>query len=1337
MPTATLNPRRTKKHLDAFDWETLFAEELGWLRADGVQPLTLDIGDDTFGLAPVARLGGMVAYEVASPDGTIPRKTVRKTVHRAAEPYTHEHVLLFTDGKRQQTVWSYPVYDGKTVKAVRSHHFVKGQPPDLFLSKLAAMFFDMEEIDETGDASLVEVTRRVRRALDVEQVTKKFYHAFKAEQEALSDRHITGIDGERTRRHYASVLLTRLMFVFFLQKKGFLDGGDRDYLATKLAEHKRYIRGILDPPSFYQRFLRTLFFEGFAKRPGERSDETNALLGDVRYLNGGLFLEHPIEEDHPALDVADEAIEAIVGEGGVFNQFSWHLDDAPGGQSDEINPDVLGYILEKYVNQKAFGAYYTPPELTNYLCDATIDRFLVEAMSQEAVPELNLPAVEYDSLEELLTGLDDERAWKLLKKLEGLTVLDPAVGSGAFLVAALKKLLTVYQAVLGRAQIAKQGSLTAWLAEARKHPSTGYFLKREIITRNLYGVDLMPEAVEIAKLRLFLALVASAEKPEHLEPLPNIDFNLLDGNSLVGLLDVGEDRFIGDMFAAEDFRQALAEKNRRIDLYRGTSDTPDHDAAAGALLQIRDAILDAREEAQGVLDEALRLEMKDLGVAVKEATWNGKKATYKKRPVATPDVSALRPFHWAYEFSRILEGGGFDVIIANPPWDKLKPEDKEFFMQHSDAVSKNNMRVEDFKAHKAEALEKHPDVRAEYETYLSSFEHQSLYYRSAPDYAHQVAYANGRKIGSHINLYKLFLERCWRLLREGGRCGIILPCGTYSDLGAKGVRTMLFDESEVEGMFGFSNERFVFEEVHHDFKFLVLTFARGGETEAFDMAFRFNPREAIGREEIGVFLDDERHHVRQPVALVRELSPEAHAVLEFRSEEDRRIAEKLAAHPRLGDPVEGTWSISLGNELNKTNHSDLFKNEDAPGRLPLTEGKMIWQFDSDYLPPKYWIVESEGREALTKRGMEDEGQTYGYQTYRLAFRDVSNSSNERTSIATVLPPGRFCDHTIPVARTRDAEGQPLIGDREQLYLAAVFNSVVFDWLMRLKVGKHLSLFLVDSQPVPRLAPDHPDAAPIIEATARLVCVAPEFDALAESVGLGDHSAGATDEAERAALQAEIDARVAHLYGLTEDELGHILQTFPLVDEAYKAAVLAAYRALAPHPDTALVRRQIDDGESALVEFKETFAVDIETGDKHKGVLHSALKTVCGFLNSSGGTLLLGIADDHSVKGLDKDYARCQGTNQNADGLENKIATTLAARLDPPPSYGHVAVSFHTIDGQDVCRVLVQPSDQPTRLDGDFFVRDGNRTPKKSPEEAERWLANRARRLAPTSTQTNG
>ena len=216
----------------------------------------------------------------------------------------------------------------------------------------------------------------------------------------------------------------------------------------------------------------------------------------------------------------------------------------------------------------AFGAYYTRPEITEYLCERTIHRLILDGVNSPGIPGVLLPR-RFESIGDLLINLDESLCRKLLHEiLPNLRLLDPACGSAAFLVAAMRTLINIYAAVIGKIEFLTDRNLTRWLEGIKKsHPSVNYFIKKTIITDNLFGVDIMEEAVEIAKLRLFLALVAAANTVDDLEPLPNIDFNILPGNSLIGLMRVDdqefEQRHPADLFR-KSYRQVLDEKNRMV-----------------------------------------------------------------------------------------------------------------------------------------------------------------------------------------------------------------------------------------------------------------------------------------------------------------------------------------------------------------------------------------------------------------------------------------------------------------------------------------------------------------------------------------------------------------------------------------------------------------------------------------------------------------------------------------------------------------------------------------------------------------------------------------------------
>jgi hypothetical protein len=957
---AKLNLEKLRKHIQAFKFQELF-NELGWSNPRSNRETELE---NDLRYKQIAELSGVVILEISAAE--MPDAKTRLAIHEKISPIHAEHILIFVDSARTQSCFFWMKREnGKNYP--RAHFYFQGQSGELLLSKLAAMNFDFSELED--GLSVVDVAKRLKTALDIEPVTKKFFKDFEQKHGDFVNE-IHGIDSEKDRAWYASVLLHRLMFIWFLQKKGFIDKGNLNYLNDKLAQIQKNL--IVD--GFYREFLKPLFFEGFAKPKNDRSPEINKLLGDVRYLNGGLFLPHQIEENYKdKIHVSDKAFEDLFA---LFGQYSWNLNDTVGGNDNEINPDVLGYIFEKYINQKAFGAYYTRPEITDYLCERTISKLILDRINTPATPELNLPARQFKDLPELLFKLDAPLCRELLNKiLPELSLLDPSCGSGAFLVAAMKTLIDVYSAIIGKIEFLNDESLNNWLKEIRQnHPNIHYFIKKEIIKNNLFGVDIMPEATEIAKLRLFLALVSSAQKVDDLEPLPNIDFNIMAGNSLIGLLNVEGEKFnaigkSGDIFAdsqAQTYQQILQEKNRLIASYKDSSTYSEN------LTHLRDKIVDFKTKAYRKLNALLLAEFERLQIKYEQATWDdekNKEGKPQKRALTYHDISTLQPFHWGFEFDQIFARGGFDAIITNPPWEVLKPQAKEFFADYSELVTKNKMTIKDFEKEQKILLAQ-PETRAAWLEYQSRFPFLSLYFRASSQYQHQTAVVNGKKTGSDINLYKLFTEQCFNLLKEKGECGIVIPSGIYTDLGATGLRHLLFNETHITGLFCFENNKLIFEGVHRSFKFVVLTFEKHlppaplqrGESNSFLSSPPLEGEAAIAagggalkqsfpaafmRHEVSELTDFPNSDSLQiSTDLIKKLSPDSQSIMEFKNETDIKIAQKMLAFPLLGEQLKNTWNLKLANEFHMTNDSHLFKTENATGRLPLFEGKMIHQFSS-------------------------------------------------------------------------------------------------------------------------------------------------------------------------------------------------------------------------------------------------------------------------------------------------------------------------------------------------------------------------------------------------------
>ena len=762
-PLSQLNRDTVRQLLEDFDLRTLFIEELGW--DHGGADITVALADKTYLLQPIAQKRGFVAYQCVVPGRTVPDRATRQKIERQVAKVAHEHLVVYATKDHGTLCWQWVKRELNRPPRYRQYIYSRGQRAEALAQRLEHLRFTL---DEEARLTIADPASAVAKAFDVEKVTKRFYERFREEHKAFLG-FIKGIRDVANREWYASLMLNRMMFIYFIQKRGFLDG-DRDYLRNRLATVAK-TKGNGKFHGFYRLFLRRLFHEGLGQPEAERDADLTALLGRVPYLNGGLFDVHELERDHTDIDIPDKAFKRIFD---FFDAYQWHLDDRPLRDDNEINPDVLGYIFEKYVNQKQMGAYYTKEDITGYISRNTVvprlfdqarrdcaiafkpgggvwrllaedpDRYFYPSVrhgitfdmstasdldaprtlpkeiaaglenvakrdkwNNAATPEYGLPtetwrehvarrqryeevraklaAGEVSSINDLVTyNLDIERfAQDAISTSEGpelvrafwkaignVTILDPTVGSGAFLFAALNILEPLYNACLDamrsmvedlqhsrrRHRPERLSDFRKVIAQVEEHPSERYFVLKSIVIDNLYGVDIMEEAVEICKLRLFLKLVAQLERYDQIEPLPDVDFNVRPGNTLVGFTSMAEieKRLGGDCIARgslPDIQERAEVADRAFRQFRSMQTERHLDAAAfsDAKATLRHRLDALRERLDAYLAD-------DYGVPVR------RKGEYGKWQ------RSHQPFHWLVEFYGIIERGGFDVVIGNPPY---------------------------------------------------------------------------------------------------------------------------------------------------------------------------------------------------------------------------------------------------------------------------------------------------------------------------------------------------------------------------------------------------------------------------------------------------------------------------------------------------------------------------------------------------------------------------------------------------------------------------------------------------------------------------------------------
>jgi len=719
--------------LDEGDIQTLFVEGLQWNRTKR-KPISVSVEGADIILEPAAEYRGIVVWVADE----LPTGRVQRLVDAQVAKESRERLVIFRDSERQH--WRWPMATdagGKGTVRLVTHEHIVGKATESLLQRL-----DFIKIDIDEDPTVVEMLALLRKAFDADQVTKAFYRRFLAEHEALLES-IEGIPSLGEREWYGSLLMNRLMFIYFMQWKGFMDG-NRDYLGDRLRRVQMQ-EGPNKFYGFYKELLIPLFHQGLGNfDPQYANDEIRILIGRVPFVNGGIFATHELESKYE-IAVPDEAFERILA---FFSAYKWHLDDRPTGSPTEINPDILGYIFEQFINNKEKGAYYTKEDVTEYMTANTVtavflhqlteatgvnpwiqltsnpDRYLWEAMSygleategknygpapedgrpsiwdQSVDPQIGLPGetfwettdrwkrfertrdrltggdvadlnaaitanIDIDSLAlDVIDALDSpadvKTAWEVLS---GLRIIDPTCGSGAFLFAALNRLRPLYSAVLDAARVHASTSvnadLNALLDQVGSHSSEEYFVLKHAAQSNLFGVDIMREATEVARLRLFLKLISAVHDFEEIEPLPDLEFNIKSGNLLLGFTTRDSIDASGGTF------EAITE----IDQIKGQADEL---ARLWDEFAVAQGTADHRRVPE--LKSALQRKTDELKPQLDRLFFDGAPSVERKDGF-DEWIQRSHPFHWFVEFPRVFSEGGFDVIIGNPPYISSKKVD--------------------------------------------------------------------------------------------------------------------------------------------------------------------------------------------------------------------------------------------------------------------------------------------------------------------------------------------------------------------------------------------------------------------------------------------------------------------------------------------------------------------------------------------------------------------------------------------------------------------------------------------------------------------------------------
>jgi type I restriction-modification system DNA methylase subunit len=595
MPDADLK-YEIQQHLDhdGDDLGRLFAETLNWGAAPRAAAQTVRLPVPvSLTVTPVAKLGGLPVLRVVWPGDRLPTVTERRQVYRQLAGTYAEHLLCYAtaDGRQRAFVWARQ-RSGSQVE-LRTLPYEAGTPARTTIDRLAELAFSFDELT-AGEPSSAAVLDRLNRAFDVEAVTDQFFRDYRQVFEKV-EASVEGIADDNDRRLYTQRLFNRLMFLYFIQKKGWLSfDGNRNYLRAL------FNVALANREDFLHDRLYWTFFHGL-NTPGESHEshsmeELRRLRGDVPFLNGGLF---DLEDDYDTqgrLTIPAESFGAILD---LFERYNFTVTEStPFDVEVAVDPEMLGKVFEELVTGRhETGSYYTPRPIVAYMCREALKLYLEPAGGAEAVACF---VDEGDA-----SRLRDPE--KVLEALKRIRFCDPACGSGAYPLGMMQELLRL-----------RERLFTARGLDA----VTIYQRKLEIIENSVYGVDIDPFAVNIAMLRLWLSLAIDYDGPEP-PPLPNLKFKVEVGDSLTA----PDPRTVSDLF-----RRLLIEKADEI-----RSSKHDYLEAQG---YERKAELERRirEKEQELRD--------NLGGA------------------AAPEGA----LDWRVSFAEVFERGGFDIVLANPPY---------------------------------------------------------------------------------------------------------------------------------------------------------------------------------------------------------------------------------------------------------------------------------------------------------------------------------------------------------------------------------------------------------------------------------------------------------------------------------------------------------------------------------------------------------------------------------------------------------------------------------------------------------------------------------------------
>ena len=741
--------KRAEECLQSLDLVNLF-HVLGWTAPAEGRAISMRAFNHPYRAHCLAQRDNVRVWEIRLNEPAELTPKLKSRLYQSIHKKYPKPLLIFIDRRRIRSLW----YWQSCSDWHQSLVFIAQQPLMGWLVRLSYL------ATYTSASGTLDLYPKALHCKELtQQLTQQLHH--------LSES-IVGISDNRDRHWYAAVLLQRLILLYSLQQRGLLNN-DIWYLHNQLGRSQQQQQN-----AFFKMVLQPLFVQGFSLPAIERPLNLS-WSGQIPYL-GDVFYTHLLEERYADIDIIDAPFESLLV---WFESPLWQQ------VSNCWQTSSLRLAFEQIL------VHGEPKNVTKIdqekgpCCDLVLNQFMLRHLG--LAPE-NASSDFWD-----LLFLGDVAHLRQLVQtiLPQLSILDPACGVGTLLVELQQRLVDIYSGLIGQLKHVSDSQLDIWLKGLQsEYPSLLQTIYRRIFKYGLYGVDINPAAVDSTRFQLLLGLVAIAQHPKDVEPLPSLDFNIVTGNSLVGFIRVDEAGFdrlrttenllqgnLLQPLVAENYRTILSEKNIALEHYRSRAymlEEFQQDIPHYAQLEFfREQINCLDAQAQAKLDELLLTEFSQtLGIQFKAAQLND---SPQQRLLRMEDLAMLRPFHWGYHFSHVLDQtNGFNIVLSSPPQGVFRPTVQEFFQEFCDLTMRKHLDMRTFKTAKRSLINTDAEVANTWLFYQSQYFLATDYFYRSPQYDHQNPLLKGKRQRTQLRRHWLFIERCFNLLAPQGICGLII-----------------------------------------------------------------------------------------------------------------------------------------------------------------------------------------------------------------------------------------------------------------------------------------------------------------------------------------------------------------------------------------------------------------------------------------------------------------------------------------------------------------------------------------------------------------------------------